>query len=148
MGDLDLRASDREREAVAETLREHAAEGRLDPDELEERLTAAYAARTRRDLVGLTRDLPARPPAPPPRTPVPTRLKPAVVRMLVFDLFCVAIWLLSDPEGYFWPAWVILVSAFVIGTRWAHEVAGTSNAGRTSHRGLDRGTRRDRARRR
>src|SRR5919206_178586 len=52
MADLEMRVSDREREAVAEQLREHAAEGRLDPDELEERLTAAYAARTRGRPVG------------------------------------------------------------------------------------------------
>jgi hypothetical protein len=145
MGDLDLRVSDREREAAAETLRAHAAEGRLDPDELEERLTAAYAARTRRDLAGLTRDLPDRPPPPPPRVPFPRRLGPAAIRVIVFNLFCVAIWLLSDPEGDFWPAWVILVSAFVLATRWVHEVA---NAGHTSHRARDRGTRRDPARRR
>src|SRR3954449_11067389 len=69
MADLDVRVSDREREAVADTLREHAAEGRLDPEELEERLTTAYAARTRGDLEGLTSDLPARAPAPPPRAP-------------------------------------------------------------------------------
>lgn len=141
MADLDMRASDREREAVADQLREHAAEGRLDPDELEERLTAVYAARTRGDLAGLTRDLPDRPPPPPPRTPVPRQLRPQIVRILIIDLFCVGIWLLSDPGGYFWPAWVILATAFGLATRWA-------NAGNTSHRARDREIRRDRVRRR
>jgi uncharacterized protein DUF1707 len=140
MADLDLRASDREREAVAEVLREHAAEGRLDPDELEERLTAAYAARTRRDLVGLTDDLPDRPPPPPPRAPVPSHLRSAAMRVLLIDFLCIAIWLLSDPGGYFWPAWVILATGFGLATRWA-------SAANTSPHARDRGRQRDRDRR-
>lgn len=54
-----LRISDTERHAVAEVLRQAAGEGRLDLDELDERLEAAYAAKTYGDLVPLTRDLPA-----------------------------------------------------------------------------------------
>ena len=46
---MDVRASDSEREAVAESLRNHAAAGRLDPDELEDRLGRAFAAVTRAD---------------------------------------------------------------------------------------------------
>ena len=65
----DIRASDAERERVATQLREHAAEGRLDVDELDERLQAAYAARTRSELDALTADLPA---PPPPRPAPPT----------------------------------------------------------------------------
>jgi len=66
---LDIRASDAERERVATELREHAAEGRLDVDELDERLQQAYTARTRGDLERLTCDLPAAPaPQPPPPT--------------------------------------------------------------------------------
>ena len=55
----DVLASDPERERVAEALREHATAGRLDPDELDERLGAAYAARRRADLLPLLADLPA-----------------------------------------------------------------------------------------
>ncbi|WP_134764810.1 DUF1707 domain-containing protein [Nocardioides sp. 1609] len=55
----ELRISDDERHAVAEQLREAAGEGRLDLEELDERLAAAYAARTYADLVPLTRDLPS-----------------------------------------------------------------------------------------
>jgi hypothetical protein len=65
----EIRASDAERERVATELREHAAEGRLDVDELDERLQQAYAVRTRGDLERLTADLPA---APPPKAPPPT----------------------------------------------------------------------------
>jgi hypothetical protein len=53
-----LRIGDKERNAVAELLREAAGEGRLDLDELDERLEATYAARTYADLVPLTADLP------------------------------------------------------------------------------------------
>jgi hypothetical protein len=56
-----LRASDADREAVAERLRHAAVEGRLDPDELEERLHAALRARTYGDLRRLLSDLPVKP---------------------------------------------------------------------------------------
>ncbi|MEI5103197.1 DUF1707 domain-containing protein [Streptomyces sp. PmtG] len=55
----DLRASDADRERVAEVLREALAEGRLDMDEFNERVDAVYRARTYGDLAPLTRDLPA-----------------------------------------------------------------------------------------
>jgi len=54
-----LRVSDEDRHKVAEILREAAGEGRLDLDELDERLEAAYAAKTYAELVPLTVDLPA-----------------------------------------------------------------------------------------
>ncbi|QLE72208.1 DUF1707 domain-containing protein [Streptomyces rectiverticillatus] len=54
----DMRASDAERERVAEALREAVAEGRLTMEEFEERLEAAYRARTHGDLEPLVRDLP------------------------------------------------------------------------------------------
>ncbi|MGA4954949.1 DUF1707 SHOCT-like domain-containing protein [Streptomyces lavendulocolor] len=55
----DIRASDAERERVAERLRDAYAEGRLDMAEFEERLDSAYRARTHGELVPLLRDLPA-----------------------------------------------------------------------------------------
>lgn len=54
-----LRASDQDRHQVAERLHAAAAEGRIDLDELGERLEVLYAARTYGELVPLTRDLPA-----------------------------------------------------------------------------------------
>ncbi|MET8566558.1 DUF1707 domain-containing protein [Streptomyces sp. NPDC004783] len=54
----DLRASDADRERVAEVLRDALAEGRLDMAEFEERLDATYKARTYRELAPITRDLP------------------------------------------------------------------------------------------
>ncbi|WP_328538534.1 DUF1707 SHOCT-like domain-containing protein [Streptomyces sp. NBC_00344] len=55
----EMRASDAERERIAESLREAVAEGRLDMAEFEHRLDAAYKARTHSELEPLVRDLPA-----------------------------------------------------------------------------------------
>jgi hypothetical protein len=86
-----LRASDAEREQVAEALRAHCSLGRLTVDELDERLTAAYAARTRNELAALMHDLPgsasaAAPPTPPLRRgplPLMPGLAPFSERVLV-----------------------------------------------------------------
>ena len=54
----ELRASDADRERVAEVLQDALAEGRLDMEEFEERLDATYKARTYGELAPITRDLP------------------------------------------------------------------------------------------
>ena len=71
----DLRISDAERHQVAEILRQAAGDGRIDLDELDERLEATYAARTYADLVPLTSDLPstATPARNPASAPSPAR---------------------------------------------------------------------------
>src|SRR4051794_33856270 len=62
-----LRASDADREAAAERVRQACFEGRLDSEELEARLGEVYAARWTGDLQRLTADItPAPAPAPPP----------------------------------------------------------------------------------
>ena len=62
-GELDesmpQRISHADRDRVAEVLRTAAGDGRIDADELDERLAAAYAARTHADLLPLTADLPS-----------------------------------------------------------------------------------------
>ena len=68
--DARLRASDDERNAVADKLSRHYAEGRLDEVEFKNRLDTAMSATTRGDLNGLFDDLPrlnSEPPPPPPR---------------------------------------------------------------------------------
>jgi hypothetical protein len=55
-----LRASDADRDAIAERLHRAAVDGRLEPDELEERLHLALRARTYGELSRLVADLPAR----------------------------------------------------------------------------------------
>ncbi len=53
----ELRASDAEREQAADVLRIAASEGRLDVEELEDRLSSAYSAATRRELERLIADV-------------------------------------------------------------------------------------------
>jgi len=65
-----LRISDADRHQVAELLREAAGEGRIDLEELDERLEATFAAETYADLVPITVDLPVLPTT---RAPAPTR---------------------------------------------------------------------------
>jgi hypothetical protein len=54
-----MRVSDAERDAAAAELQEHFASGRLTQDELDGRLAAAFAAKTRGDLEALFADLPS-----------------------------------------------------------------------------------------
>jgi hypothetical protein len=68
----DLRASHAERDTVVEQLREAAAEGRIELDELEARLEVALTARTHAELAPLIADLP---PAVPPVQSPPLVLK-------------------------------------------------------------------------
>jgi hypothetical protein len=59
------RAADADREAVVERLRIAAGDGRIDLEELEERLSLAYSARTHGQLRALMADLPVHPPSMP-----------------------------------------------------------------------------------
>ncbi len=102
-----VRASDTERERVVTALREHAGEGRLEVDELSERLERAYAARTRADLAALTSDLPARATKPAPPRARRREIAGHVVPFLVVNLALIVIWAVSGA-GYFWPIWPIL----------------------------------------
>ncbi|WP_059013171.1 DUF1707 SHOCT-like domain-containing protein [Streptomyces specialis] len=54
-----VRASDADRDRIADILREALAEGRLDPEEHAERVEAAYRAKTFAELEPLIQDLPA-----------------------------------------------------------------------------------------
>lgn len=56
--DPNLRASDADRERIAERLRNGHAEGRLDTAEFQERLERCYEAKTFGQLDALVRDLP------------------------------------------------------------------------------------------
>ncbi|MBE2320456.1 DUF1707 domain-containing protein [Solirubrobacter sp. CPCC 204708] len=90
----ELRASDAERERVVDFLRESALVGRIDHDELEERIGLAYAAVTRGDLERLLVDLPrgARPPAPRPRrAPAPAKRREPSAAMVLVGLSAIAI---------------------------------------------------------
>jgi hypothetical protein len=100
----DLRASDAEREHVVSHLRDHAAEGRLTVEELDQRLDRVYAARTRAELAALTADLPQ------PRRPRPdarAEFREHLRTYLGVMALLIAIWALTGM-GYFWPVWPAL----------------------------------------
>jgi hypothetical protein len=117
--DPGLRASDEERESTVTLLREHGATGRLDVDELDQRVGAAYQARTRGDLATLLDDLPrTRSVVAAPRTHRPNR-RYAGHEWGVFarvSVLLIAIWAVSGA-GYFWPAWVIVWWGFALAMR-------------------------------
>lgn len=116
------RASDADRDRVAALLREAHAEGRLDVDELSERLDATYASRTYAELAALTQDLPLSGERPRPApAPVPAAAARPPARRADRDLrgawaawgvavsVNVVIWLLvaiTSGPVYFWPMWV------------------------------------------
>jgi hypothetical protein len=77
-----LRVSHADRDRTVEILRDAAADGRLDTDELEDRVERALTARTFADLEPLTDDLPVAPPAPPA---IPAPAAPAVPAPVVAD---------------------------------------------------------------
>jgi Domain of unknown function (DUF1707) len=85
-----LRASDSDREAVAEQLRNAAAEGRLLSEELEDRLGTAFSARTYRELDAVVADLPREPALHGARRRAPIRLRLATGAALIV-LFPVAL---------------------------------------------------------
>jgi len=108
-----LRVGDAEREVVAGRLGDHHAAGRLTFDELDERLTATWSARTRAELAAILADLPT--PAPPPPTPSARRPPPpaAVGRRLHLGGYLAVIaglWLIwaLTGSGYPWPIWPML----------------------------------------
>jgi Domain of unknown function (DUF1707)/Domain of unknown function (DUF4190) len=84
----DLRASDADREAAVERLRVAALEGRLDADELEGRLAAAYGARTCTELTALTADV-----TPPPEPLVFVRPARRVNALAIVSLIAGLLWL-------------------------------------------------------
>ena len=113
----ELRVSDADRDRVAEHLRSAAGEGRLSSDELEERLEAAFTARTDAELTPLTADLPAPVARIPPASGLARRLpaRPDFGPYVGVSVMLVAIWALTGM-GYFWPIWPILGwgSSFVV----------------------------------
>lgn len=120
-----LRASDSDREQIAERLRRAATEGRLHDDELEERLGAAFSARTYGELDLLVADLPPttvdRPrPAPAQRRSV----APVAILLTVAVLLVAAIGSAftrhAHPSGLgpvIWLIWVAVAVRFFVHRR-------------------------------
>ena len=106
--DPALRASDSERESIVSELREHGAAGRLEIEELEQRIETAYTARTHGQLGALLRDLPAQ-----RRVATRAARDPDWRAFAAVNALLVAIWAVSGA-GYFWPAWVMVWWAFAL----------------------------------
>src|SRR4051794_34351612 len=83
-----LRASDADRERTAAALRRHHLDGRLDTDELQERLGRCYGARTERELGVLLADLPGDPAV---RRPASGRRAPGGVPAVALGVLLVAV---------------------------------------------------------
>ena len=152
MVDRNVRAGDAERDRVADSLRRHAAEGRLTPEEFDERLSAAFSARTVGDLADLVIDLPQDPDG--YALPVPVSgngssrvshrssrhsLAPVprahLALYVTVSVICVLIAILSRTGT--WPIWVI--------GPWGIVLLSQATRGKGVHGPLD-GRRRDRHR--
>jgi hypothetical protein len=111
--DSDLRASQDERDRVVDWLRTHAGEGRLELDELEERVELALRARTRGDLAALLRDLPRLPGR------EHSRGRRAVARasaaMALLPLLAAIVLFSAAPPMIAWMGWPILGFWFFAG---------------------------------
>jgi hypothetical protein len=115
----DFRASDADRERAAHDIREHFAAGRLTQDEMDERIQAAYAARTDSDLRRLLADLPQLPVTrAQQRAELAERRRHLQRRLLqqsggglALFVVCVVIWATNGGHhhGEFWPIWVLLI---------------------------------------
>jgi hypothetical protein len=120
-----VRASDEDREQLIAELTEHSVAGRLDTDELERRVTAAYEAATTGELDALRSDLPL--PSKQVALQHAQRRRQLTRRMIQESggslgafVVCVVIWAASGGDGQFWPVWVLVVFLLsVVRNGWA-----------------------------
>ena len=132
--DQNMRVSDAERNAVAEQLGAHYADGRLDQAEFDERITRTMAAKTRGDLAGLFDDLPDLGPAGAPGTAGPggpggaaipyARRRGGIFRPLILLAIVVVLastsWHAMDTFSFFAIPWfpiVAIVAIVLVATR-------------------------------
>ena len=133
--DQNIRVSDAERNAVAEQLGAHYADGRLDQAEFDERISQTMAAKTRGDLAGLFDDLPDLGPAGAPATagtggrggpavPYPRRRRGGIFRPLILLAIVIVLasisWHAINAFSFFAIPWfpiAVIVAIAVIATR-------------------------------
>jgi hypothetical protein len=109
LASVTVRASDAERERALRALRAHYAAGRLDADELEERVAKATVARYRHELQALLADLPGGHRARAGRAAMRVdraMLRGHVVSFATVNGALVAGWAVAGG-GAFWPAAVL-----------------------------------------
>jgi len=127
-----VRASDADRERTATLLQQSFTDGRLNYEELQERLEQAYAARTIAELDRLREDLPddreSRPATPAVGPDMRTHrgrrggertAYELLVSYVIFMLFLIGIWLATGRHGSFWPIWPMLVFGAIVASRIA-----------------------------
>jgi hypothetical protein len=123
-----LRISDQDRERTAAGIREHFAAGRLDNDEVEERIQAVYAARTRGELDAVMADLPSLPMSASEMRAVTAQRRTELSRRAMQEaggsfapfLVCTLIWAASGTGTFFWPAFLLIAPvAMLARVGWA-----------------------------
>ena len=113
IADARLRAGDSDRDRVADQLRKAHADGRLDPDELSDRIGRCLQARTFGELERLTADL--RQPDRGRSVSLATRRPRRGLRLVLAAI--AAVWVLSaaartHAHAYFHPIGLLVVLAF------------------------------------
>jgi hypothetical protein len=125
------RASDADRDAAAERLRHASVEGRIDSEELEQRLSDVYRSVTVSDLDRLLLDiLPPPPPAPPAPVYQPYYQPVQYVPAQTTNGLAVA----ALVAGIFWVWWLGSVLAVVFGHVALNQI--NKSEGRESGRGM------------
>lgn len=110
------RIGDAERDQAVHLLGEHYAAGRLTKDEYDERVDAAWTARTRAGLDPLFWDLPPIAPRPAPRATPSRRRRPSRFLLTVLVVLVVAFAAVQAP----WWAWLIVAWLWFSGTLGGH----------------------------
>lgn len=116
-------ASELDRDRCTAVLREAHAAGRLDHDELEERLALVLAARTTAELRGARRGLPASAPRPAPGTLRRVQRAALGVHATAYagsNGAAIGVWALTG-EGLFWPALLLIPTTGLLA---AHAASG------------------------
>ncbi len=117
-----VRVSDQDREQAADDIRQHFAAGRLTDEELNDRVSAVYRARTVEELQAVSVDLPKLPASPAQQRAELVARRATLQRHFLqqaggsvgFFALCTIIWLSSGANGQFWPMWVALVAVIAL----------------------------------
>jgi Domain of unknown function (DUF1707) len=134
--DQNIRVSDADRNAVAEQLGVHYADGRLDQAEFDERISRTMAAKTRGDLSGLFDDLPdpgsAGSPGPAgPGGPQPPYVRPrhrggafrSLILLAIVIVVCSTAWHAMNSFFFFNIPWfpiAVIVAIVLLASRHHH----------------------------
>jgi Domain of unknown function (DUF1707) len=122
--DPNVRAADADREATAERLRQHHAEGRIDVTEFQERLDGTYQAKTVGELRQLVSDLP-RDPQPGPLHRGPQLRALTMTPWIPLLFLAIAISALAGHHHHHAGLWVLIPLAFLARfLLWGHRPLG------------------------